>query len=192
MMTRATKVLPWPRSHAAGALRYALVDLVLGVTANSAAAQMSVATSPPASAAPPPQAGLVGVWFDHSGRGAIEIMPCGSRFCGYVYWVKELLNRQGKPVMDRLNPDPKRRNKPMCGAQILSNLAEQPGAKPAHIWGGGSIYNPEEGEVYDAELTLTSPDQLSVRGYAGIKMFGETFIWKRAPVDLARCGPARS
>lgn len=153
--------------------------------------------SPPASAlpaaAPAVSASLdvVGVWIDHTKRGAIEIMPCGGRLCGYVYWVKEPVQRNGKPVLDANNPDPVRRGKPMCGTQILANLSQQGRARIGFVWGAGSIYNPEEGQSFDAELKLVSENELSVLGYLGVKFLGEQFTWTRAPAELAKCGPAR-
>ena len=136
-------------------------------------------------------ADVIGVWIDHTGRGAIEIVPCGGRLCGYVFWVQDALNQKGQPLLDRKNPDPKRRGKPMCGTQVLVNLQKQEPARVGNVWGAGSIYNPEDGEIFDAEIKLTSANELSVLGYLGIKMFGESFVWKRAPAGLTRCGPAR-
>jgi uncharacterized protein (DUF2147 family) len=148
--------------------------------------------SPPATAptAPAPS-DVTGVWIDHTKRGAVEIMPCGNRLCGYIYWVKDLVSRDGKPVVDANNPDPTRRGKPICGTQILVNLSQQGRAQIGHVWGAGSIYNPDEGAKFDVELKLLSPNELSVLGYLGIKMLGEQFTWTRAPAELARCGPAR-
>ena len=138
-----------------------------------------------------PATDVMGVWIDHTGRGAVEIVPCGAKACGYIYWVKETVGKNGQPVMDIKNPDPKRRNKPICGTQILIDLIKEKPARVGHVWGGGSIYDPEEGEKFDVELKLNSPSDLSVLGYAGVKFLGETYAWKRAPADLARCGPPR-
>ena len=159
------------------------------VCAAFAAAAPSVLAQAPL-AHPASHNGVEGVWFDHSGRGAIEIVACGARLCGYIYWVKDT-TRQGKPVVDKLNPDPKRRDQPICGTRILANLTPNGALQPNRVWTGGQIYNPEEGESFDAEITLITPERLSVLGYAGIKMFGETFTWTRAPTDLVRCGPPR-
>jgi uncharacterized protein (DUF2147 family) len=134
---------------------------------------------------------VFGVWIDHTKRGAIEIMPCGKRMCGYVYWMKDTLDGKGKPKIDANNPDPQRRGKPLCGTQIIVNAAKQGNAKIGHVWGGGSIYNPEGGASYDVELKLASADVLTVHGFLGMKFMGEQFTWTRAPLDLARCGPAR-
>jgi uncharacterized protein (DUF2147 family) len=150
-------------------------------------------SAPATAATPPPQnePEVVGVWIDHTKRGAIEIMPCGQRLCGYVYWVKDPVSRSGKPVLDINNPDPARRGKPMCGTQILINLTQQARGRYGHVWGAGSIYNPEEGQSFDAEVKLISPNELSVLGYVGVKFLGEQFTWTRAPAELVRCGPAR-
>jgi len=155
---------------------------------SAAAAPISPPATAPSAQAP---TDVTGVWLDHTKRGAVEIMPCGNRLCGYIYWVKELINQEGKPVVDANNPDPVRRGKPICGTQILVNLSQQGRAQIGYVWGAGSIYNPDEGAKFDVELKLMSPNELSVLGYLGIKMFGEQFTWTRAPADLARCGPAR-
>ena len=181
LSTRTVRLLVRRGAAAAGLL-------VLGVGA-SLNGHAQLAAAPPVAA--DIQTGVTGVWIDHSGRGAVEIVPCGERLCGYVFWVKDPLNRQGKPVLDSQNPDAPRRNKPMCGTRILNNLAQVAPVNGARTWGGGKIYNPEEGENYDAELQLLSATKLSVRGFVGVKLFGETFMWTRAPADLMRCGPAR-
>ena len=134
---------------------------------------------------------MTGIWIDHTGRGAVEIAPCGNRLCGFVYWVQSALSSKGKPLVDAKNPDPKRRGLPMCGTQILLNLTKQGTNRIGNVWGGGSIYDPEEGETFDAEIKLLSSNELSVLGYLGLKFMGETFKWKRAPADLVRCGPPR-
>lgn len=157
----------------------------------AAAPAPSVVASGQQGVAAPAQPDVVGVWVDHTRRGAIEILPCGTRVCGYVYWVKDPTDRQGKTVLDTKNPDAARRGKPMCGTQILGNLTRQGPAKVGYVWGAGSIYNPEEGASFDAEIKLISPNELSVLGYIGMKFMGESFTWTRAPAELARCGPAR-
>jgi uncharacterized protein (DUF2147 family) len=190
-------LLQWPKS---GTKRFGTTCVrtlaAMGVLVAAAACNVDAQQpkSAPAAVSPaPPQAepNVIGVWLDHTKRGAIEIMPCGTRLCGYVYWVKEAVSRNGKPVLDTNNPDPARRGKPMCGTQILVNLVQKERARIGHVWGAGSIYNPEEGQSFDAEVKLITPNELSVLGYIGIKFMGEQFTWTRAPAELVRCGPAR-
>ena len=103
-----------------------------------------------------------GIWFDHNGRGAVEIAPCagGKGLCGYVIHIKEA------------------RNNGRCGLQILGNVTSA---------GGGWIYSPDRGKKYSVALTRLSDNELRVVGNAG-SMFSRTFTWTRAPDDVARCG----
>src|SRR5690349_25177739 len=78
-----------------------------------------------------------GVWFDHNGRGAVEIKECadGKGLCGYVVHVKE------------------QRNADRCGLQILGNVTDG---------GGGWIYSPERKRKYSVALKRLSDDKLRV------------------------------
>lgn len=107
-----------------------------------------------------------GVWFNDTGRGAIEIKPCGGALCGHVVWVKDTSDTKG------------------CGRQIIGNAAKV----GASTWDNGWIYSPENKKKYDVELKPLSNGTLQVTGYMGSKLFSKTMIWKRAPADLVRCG----
>lgn len=133
----------------------------------------------PDSARPSP----IGVWLDDTGQGAIEIAPCGEMLCGRIVWLKEPLTKEGEPLTDALNPDPSRRERPICGLQIIGDLKRQPNGS----WDKGWIYDPKEGKSYDVEIRLRDPDRLQVKGYLGVKFLSETFIWQRAPAELPRC-----
>lgn len=171
------------------ALAAGCATALIGAASPACAQSAKAATPLPPVVAPAPE--VTGVWIDHTGRGAIEITPCGTRLCGYIFWVKDLVLKNGQPVIDANNPDPKRRNQPICGTQILIDLEKEKPARLGHIWGGGSIYDPERGEKFDAEIKLASANELTVVGYLGFKFMGETFTWRRAPAELVRCGPPR-
>ncbi|MEQ1696733.1 MAG: DUF2147 domain-containing protein [Hyphomicrobiaceae bacterium] len=106
----------------------------------------------------------MGTWIDHSGEGAVEISDCGGKLCGKVVWLKSAANLE------------------TCNLQVIGNAKAAAGGK----WDGGWIYDPENKTQYDVELTPVG-DKLKVLGYAGVKMFGETMMWTRAPGDLKRC-----
>lgn len=142
----------------------------------NASALAQAATSVP----PPP---LVGVWIDHTGRGAIEIAQCGQTLCGRIVWTKDTLDAKGQPLRDMLNPDKAKRGQPICGLQIIGDVKAQRNG----TWDEGWIYDPEKGEEYSVELALRQPDVLQVKGYLGVKFLSETFTWRRAPPDQQRC-----
>ena len=108
-----------------------------------------------------------GIWIDHTGRGAVEITSCNGRLCGYVVWLQDTKNSKA------------------CGVQILGNVPP----KGPGVWDGGWIYDPEEKSKYDVEVRTIGADKLKILGYAGIKLFGETMMWTRAPAGLPRCTP---
>lgn len=128
----------------------------------------------------------IGVWFDSSGDGAVEIYICEdnpNRLCGRIVWLKDPLNAQGVPKHDRYNPKPEHQGRPICGLPVLGNL----GLMRDGSFDGGWIYDPKAGKSYSAALSMKAPDALTVTGYLGVKMLGQSFTWTKAPGDLPRC-----
>lgn len=111
------------------------------------------------------QSSPLGVWIDHTGRGAVEITQCGSNLCGHVVWIQDAKNAKG------------------CGIQILKDVKPVGSGK----WDKGKIYDPDQDSNFDVELTPMGADKLKVVGYAGVKFLSQTFTWKRAPADLKKC-----
>lgn len=146
------------------------------VTASLASSPLALAQQPKASAAPLAPSGPAGLWIDHTGRGAVEIVPCAEALCGKIVWLKEPNDKAGQPLRDAKNEDRAKRGQPICGLQIIGDVKRQPDGS----WDNGWIYDPEQGESFDVELRLRSPDQLQVKGYKGLKFLSETYQWKRA------------
>jgi uncharacterized protein (DUF2147 family) len=130
-----------------------------------------------------------GVWFNNSGRGAVEIRPCGATgrdanyLCGFIVWLKEPNNKKGEALRDGYNADPRKRTRPICGLPVLGSLRPMSDGS----WDQGWVYDPEQGKSFDAAIALHSPDRLILTGYKGVKFFSKSFVWKRAPDDLPRC-----
>ena len=110
----------------------------------------------------------IGVWIDHTGRGAVEITDCGGRLCGRIVWVKDAGHNDG------------------CNFQVIGDVKPVAGNK----WDGGWIIDPEKDpdKKYDVEITPLSEQKLKVLGYIGTKFFSETMMWTRAPASLQKCG----
>jgi len=153
----------------------------LALTLGPAFAQSPVAPAP----GDPPPLPEVGLWYDDSGKGAVRISQCGDQLCGHIYWLKSPLNSKGEPLHDVNNPDPAQRVRPICGLQVVGRLAAQRDG----TWGGGWIYDPKVGKAYNVQIRRASAEVLEVHGYAGVKMFGKTLIWRKAPEDLPACQP---
>jgi uncharacterized protein (DUF2147 family) len=145
------------------------------VLAAAALAPLAARGQQPRPAVAPAPPLFAGIWIDHTGRGAVEILPCAEALCGRIVWLKEPNDKAGQPFRDVKNEDRAKRAQPICGLQILGNLKLQPDGSWDHGW----IYDPEQGERFDVELRLRGPDMLQVKGYKGLKFLSETYQWKR-------------
>lgn len=79
----------------------------------------------------------------------------------------------GKPKVDRLNPDPDLRNRPIIGLQIMHGFRYD----GDNVWVDGTIYDPKKGKTYSCKMTLRADGTLFVRGYIGISLIGRTSEW---------------
>jgi len=143
-----------------------------------AAAMMAISAG--SAAADPREAGI---WYDDSGKGAVRLTVCGDKLCGHIYWLKEPLYPDGKPLRDRHNPNESQRTRPICGLQVIGGLAPMESGE----WDSGWIYDPKEGKSYSVAIALTDMNTLKVTGYLVMRMMGRTLTWKRAPDDLPPC-----
>lgn len=150
----------------------------------AAGAQEAAATQPASATAQPathPKAPL-GRWITESGNLEVDIAPCtadsssatATTLCGKV--VRVLANRSmGAPGTDMAAADAR----PALGMTLLSGLRPTDGGREHQ----GEIYNRENAKTYRAKLTPAEPDQLLVRAYVGLPLFGKTQVWRRAAAD---------
>lgn len=159
----------------------AVAALALGLAHTTSAQE--AATEP--ATAPHPQAPL-GRWITESGNLEVEIAPCSANangaasanvgvsggtntLCGKV--VRVLANRSmGAPGTDMAATDAP----PALGMTMLSGLRDSGSGEYQ-----GEIYNRENAKTYRSTLTPAEPDQLLVRAYVGIPLFGKTQVWRR-------------
>ena len=83
----------------------------------------------------------------------------------------------GRPDVDHLNPDPKLRQRPLCGLTILWGLRPN----GAGHWSNGWLYDPHDGHTYNVTAELTSPTRISARVYRGVPFLGRTELLTRDP-----------
>ena len=120
--------------------------------------------SAPALAAEP----VTGQWLTDDRDGIIEIGRCGDKVCGRL--MRALAPIKG-PAVDRHNPDPALRNRPVIGLPVLLGFVADGG-----LW-RGQIYDPRRGRHYKATLERLG-DQLKVRGC--ISVICRPIMWTRA------------
>ena len=119
-----------------------------------------------------------GLWWAEGGFAQVEIRSCGDdALCGEVVWLRHPFDEHGCDLLDKENPDPELRSRPVVGMKILRDL--QPSSEDPGEWKGGEIYDPGRGRTYGAVLAMDGRDRLRVRGYLGIRLLGRTTTWVR-------------
>jgi uncharacterized protein (DUF2147 family) len=116
-----------------------------------------------------------GIWLSADGRVKVRVTNCHGALCGTVVWLKEPIDPQTqRPRTDKLNADVNKRSRPMLGLQVVQGL--QPVG--SNRW-SGPIYNADEGQVYNVNLTLTSMTKLALKGCM-LGLFCKVQTWTRA------------
>jgi len=125
---------------------------------------------------------ILGVWTTADKDAKIEFYKCGSEYCGKMVFLEEpnfpsddKEGMAGQPRVDRYNPDPKLRNRPLLGMTFIEGFRYT----GDNTWKGGRIYDPEDGKTYNAVISVPKEDRLELRGYLGIPLLGRTETWTR-------------
>jgi len=117
---------------------------------------------------------IIGIWLGANGKGQIQVYKDGAKYFGKIIWLKEPNGPEGKPKLDKNNPNTDLKSKPLIGSQILRDFVYDDGE-----WTNGHIYDPENGKEYKSYMKLKDRYTLSLRGYIGFSLLGRTEIWTR-------------
>lgn len=113
---------------------------------------------------------VLGYWREPGGS-VILISRCDHALCVRI----AMLSSRSRAATDRHNPDPKLRNRRLCGLQIGEGFVE---VDPQHAR-NGHLYDPRSGHTYSGQMTAEG-NLLHLRGYVGLPIFGRTATWERA------------
>lgn len=121
------------------------------------------------------QDAVSGIWYNEKKTAKIKIYKAtDGLYYGKIDWLK-IPNRNGKPKVDFHNPDKSKRNNPILGLTILKGFKKA----DEDLFDDGTVYDPENGKTYSCKITVVD-DNLEVRGYVGISLFGRTTTWTKA------------
>ena len=124
---------------------------------------------------------VLGLWKSAGGDSQLELFTCGDKICGKIVWLKapNFIDSRDGPVgktkVDRKNPNPALRTRPILGLQVMNGFT----ARGSNRWDKGICYDPETGKSYKCKMYLASSDRLELRGYIGISLIGRNFILTR-------------
>jgi uncharacterized protein (DUF2147 family) len=113
---------------------------------------------------------VLGYWREPAGS-VFLISPCEHALCVRI----AMLSSRSPAATDRHNPDPKLRNRLLCGLRIGEGFVQ---IDPQHAR-GGHLYDPRSGRTYSGQMTAEG-NLLHLRGYVGLPIFGRTATWSRA------------
>lgn len=101
-------------------------------------------------AAPAFASSAPGTWAMKNGKVTVRVSDCGSGLCGRIVALKEPISKiDGKPKIDRENPNPSLRKRKLIGIPVLVGMK----AAGANTW-KGAIYNPDDGKTYTGTVKL--------------------------------------
>ena len=114
--------------------------------------------------------GSVGGWFYFVQKDGV-----------YEGRLVKMFKKPGGPVYSNLcdKCEGDQKGAPMIGLTMVKGMK-----RDGHSYQEGSILDPRDGTVYHAQMELSADGKsLSVRGYLGIPLLGQTQVWKRLPDD---------
>jgi uncharacterized protein (DUF2147 family) len=118
---------------------------------------------------------IIGLWETGTGKARVNIIKSGIYYYGRIVWLREPNNEEGKPKVDKNNPDETKRSAQLLGLRMLTSFE----FKGNNLWEDGTIYDPESGSTYSCTINMTDNNTMNIRGYIGISAFGRTDVWKR-------------
>lgn len=153
----------------------------LALTCAFAATDGQGANATPAAGAPRADA-LLGEWWTEGNEGRVRFTrDRDGTFRGTTTCCAPASPSPGNPARDIHNPDPKLRGRSTVGIVIIWKLAYEDGE-----YSGGYVYNPRDGKTYRFAAEIIDDGTVEVRGYLGIRLLGQSQIWKRVSAAGAR------
>ena len=110
--------------------------------------------------------------YDGTQGGKVEIYLENGKLFGKVTEV-----RPGRTPHDLCDKCPGEASKqPILGMVILRNFHPE-----GDDWVEGTVLDPENGKEYKGKIWSAGKDQLHMRGFIGVSLFGRTATWTRIP-----------
>ncbi|MEO8173274.1 MAG: DUF2147 domain-containing protein [Sediminibacterium sp.] len=109
---------------------------------------------------------VTGLYWSPKKDAKIEVYKKADKYFGKSIWV-------AAPRKDTENPVSALQSREVLGIELLTDFSFDSG-----VYKGGKIYDPVSGKTYSCKMNLEG-NNLKVRGYIGISLFGRTEIFER-------------
>jgi len=102
-----------------------------------------------------------GLWLAQDGA-RVRVASCGRALCATIASPKSAIDpATGAPWIDKNNPDPAQRGRPLVGVAVLSSMMPDGPGK----W-SGQLYNADNGQSYEGHLIELDRRTIRVEGCA--------------------------
>lgn len=121
---------------------------------------------------------IIGIWKPQNMDLRFEIFKNKDldEYQGKVVWLKKPNGKDGKPILDRLNPQKKLRQKPVMGAMVIQGFEFN---SLDDIWEEGLLYDPATGQTFKGTLKMLDKDTMKFIGFEGFSLTETETTWKR-------------
>ncbi len=119
------------------------------------------------------------VWFNQEKTSKIQVyLAKDGKYYGKIVWLDEPNEKDGKPKVDKENPESSLKEKPLNGLLILKGFSID--ANDKNLYTGGTVYDPKNGKTYCGKLTFKGT-VLDLRGFiCSMPFLGRTSSWTLA------------
>ncbi len=119
---------------------------------------------------------VTGTWLVEKKNARVKIYEKNGKYFGKIVWLEEPNDENGKPKVDKENPEESLRSRPLLGLIMLRDFEYDEDLE----WDDGEIYDPKNGKTYSCKMTLKDNGKtLDVRGYIGFSFIGRSQTWTR-------------
>jgi uncharacterized protein (DUF2147 family) len=120
---------------------------------------------------------LCGEWWTPGNDGRIIFFKNGTTYSGKVSWIKKNIDTEtGKPILDKHNPDPALRIRPIQNLVLFYNFAYS-SSKEKYI--DGKLYDSNTGNTYSCWIKLIDKNVLELHGFVGFSLIGKSVYFTR-------------
>jgi uncharacterized protein (DUF2147 family) len=121
---------------------------------------------------------VIGIWLTDGGKSQVEIYRApNGKYEGKLVWLRDPLDENRRPKLDKENPDSKLKSQPLLGLVLLKDFEYDASAKE---WKGGTIYDPDNGKTYSAYMWFNDSNTLNIKGFVlGMRFLGRSTTWTR-------------
>ncbi len=118
---------------------------------------------------------ILGTWLVEKKNAKVEIFKQGTEYFGKIIWLAEPLETDGKPKLDKENPEVSKRSQTIQGLVNVKNLQWRGKGE----WEEGKVYDPKNGKTYSASVEMLDKNTLEFTGFIGVSFIGRTETWTR-------------